>query len=148
MKINWARFLLGALVITVICFFTDGFMQERLLGDDWEAVYHRFGWLNAPPHTPTALIYFGIFEIGRGVLSMFLYVLMRGCCGAGPKTAVFAAIAAWFAFSLTGPAQFIPLGFFSQGLWFKAGAIQLLTSIIATLAGAALYKDARTPSAA
>ncbi|HTG92554.1 MAG TPA: hypothetical protein VL866_08215 [Pyrinomonadaceae bacterium] len=147
MKINWSRFLIGALVIAVICFFTDGFMHERLLSDDWEAVFHRFGGAE-PPHQPTALIYFGIFEIGRGVLSMFLYVLMRGCCGAGPKTAVFAAIAAWFAFSLTGPAQFIPLGFFSQGLWFKAGAIQLITSIVATLAGAALYKDARTPSTA
>jgi hypothetical protein len=94
------------------------------------------------------LIYFVIFELGRGFLSMFLYVLMRGCCGAGPKTAVFAAIAAWFAFSLTGPAQFIPLGFFSHALWIKAGAIQLIVSIVATLAGAALYKDARTPATA
>ncbi len=140
MKINWTRFAIGALVVTLICFLTDGFMHERLLGSEWEVVYHRFG-TSEPPHQPTSIIYFVIFEIGRGVLSMFLYVLMRGCCGAGPKTAVFAAIAAWFAFSLTGPAQFIPLGFFSHGLWFKAGAIQLITSIVATLAGAALYKD-------
>ena len=147
MKINWARFLIGALVITVICFLADGFMHERLLGNDWEDVYQRFGG-GEPPHQPTSLIYFVIFELGRGFLSMFLYVLMRGCCGAGPKTAVFAAIAAWFAFSLTGPAQFIPLGFFSHALWIKAGAIQLIVSIVATLAGAALYKDARTPATA
>ena len=143
MKINWARFVIGALVITVICFLTDGFMHERLLGTDWENVYRGLG-VAEPVHEPSGIVYFVVFEIGRGVLSMLLYVLMRGCCGAGPKTAVFAAIAAWFAFSLTGPAQFIPLGFFSQGLWFKAGAIQLITSIVATLAGAALYKDART----
>jgi hypothetical protein len=61
---------------------------------------------------------------------------------AGPKTAVLAGIAGWIAFSLTGPVQFIPLGFFSTTLWLKVGAFHLLTSIIATLAGAAIYKDA------
>ncbi|HSE33456.1 MAG TPA: hypothetical protein VLA93_17925 [Pyrinomonadaceae bacterium] len=147
MRINWSRFVIGALVATVICFFSDGFMHERLLANDWKNVYGAWG-ITEPQEHSTALIYFFIFEIGRGVLSMFLYVLMPGCCGAGPKTAVFAAIAAWFAFSLTAPAQFIPLGFFSNQLWLKAGAIQLVTSIIATLAGAALYKDARTQSTA
>ena len=141
MKINWARFLLGALVITLICFFTDGFMHERLLGADWKALFDGLG-VTPPSHEPSALIYFVIFDVGRGFVSMFLYVLMRGCCGAGPKTAVFAAIAAWFAFSVTCPAQFIPLGFLSTQLWLKAAAIQFLTSIISTLAGAALYKDA------
>jgi len=141
MKINWARFLLGALVITLICFFTDGFMHERLLGADWKALFDGLG-VTPPSHQPSALIYFVIFDVGRGFVSMFLYVLMRGCCGAGPKTAVFAAIAAWFAFSVTCPAQFIPLGFLSTQLWLKAAAIQFLTSIISTLAGAALYKDA------
>jgi hypothetical protein len=47
----------------------------------------------------------------------------------------------WIAFSLTGPAQFIPLGFFSNALWIKTAGFQLITSIVATLAGAALYKD-------
>ena len=143
MKINWARFAIGALVITVICFLTDGFMHERLLKTDWENVFSAIG-ASEPPHQPSALIYFVIFDIGRGVLSMFFYVLMRSCCGVGPKTAVFAAIAAWFAISVTTPAQFIPLGFLSTALWLKAAAIQLLTSIIATLAGAALYKGVRT----
>ncbi|HEX7295433.1 MAG TPA: hypothetical protein VF251_06755 [Pyrinomonadaceae bacterium] len=147
MKINWPRFLIGALIITVICFLSDGFMHEKLLSNDWKGIYSASGMTEPQEHS-TALIYFLIFEIGRGVLSMLLYVLMRGCCGAGPKTAVYAAIAAWFAFSLTGPAQFIPLGFFSHQLWLKAGAIQFITSVLATLAGAALYKDARSPSTA
>jgi hypothetical protein len=30
-------------------------------------------------------------------------------------------------------------------LWLKVGAIHLITSIIATIAGAALYKDSATP---
>jgi hypothetical protein len=79
---------------------------------------------------------------------MLLYVTMRAYFGAGPKTAVIAAVAGWIAFSLTGPAQFIPLGFFSTALWLKVGALHLVTSILAMLAGAALYKDAAQPAVA
>jgi hypothetical protein len=76
------------------------------------------------------------------------YVLMRAFFGAGPKTAVLAGIVGWIAFSLTGPTQFIPLGFFSNALWIKVGAIHLVTSIVATIAGAALYKDTARPAVA
>lgn len=145
MNINWARFVIGVLVITIICFVTDGFMHERLLSSDWESVYRGLG-ATEPPHQTSSLLYFLVLEIGRGVLSMLLYVLMRPHCGAGPKTAVCAAIVAWFAFSITGPAQYIPLGFFSNSLWLKASAIQLVTSIVATLAGAALYKETPRPA--
>lgn len=31
MKINWARFIVGILVVTLICFFSDGFYHEKLL---------------------------------------------------------------------------------------------------------------------
>lgn len=140
MNINWARFIIGVLVITIICFLTDGFMHERVLASEWESVYRGLG-ATEPPHQTSSLLYFLIFEIGRGVVSMLFYVLIRTPCGAGPKTAVCAAVAAWFAFSITGPAQFIPLGFFSNSLWLKASAIQLVTSIVATIAGAALYKE-------
>ena len=92
------------------------------------------------------MVYFAVFELGRAFTAMMFYVTMRAFFGAGPKTAVLAGIVGWIAFSLTGPVQFIPLGFFSNALWIKVGAIHLITSIIATIAGAALYKDAATPA--
>jgi hypothetical protein len=74
---------------------------------------------------------------------MTLYVLMRRCCKPGPKTAAIAGVVVWLAFSVTGPAQFIPLGFFSHALWLKVGAFHLVTSVIATIAGAAIYKEGK-----
>ncbi|HET6893060.1 MAG TPA: hypothetical protein VFH31_18285 [Pyrinomonadaceae bacterium] len=74
-------------------------------------------------------------------MSIFVYALMRSHFGPGPKTAALAGVAAWFAFSVTGPAQFIPLGFYSNALWIKVAAFQLITSILAAIAGAALYKE-------
>jgi hypothetical protein len=67
--------------------------------------------------------------------------MMRSRFGPGAKTAALAGVVAWLAFSLTGPAQFIPLGFFSNALWVKVGAFQLVTSIIATIVGASIYKE-------
>ncbi len=139
-RLNWPRLFLGILVAAVIMFLSDGFLHERLIPADWSAVYANLG-VAEPRHEGSGLLYFAIFELGRAFTAMFLYALMRSFFGAGPKTAVLAAIIGWIAFSVTGPAEFIPLGFYSTALWLKVAGYQLITSIIATIAGAALYRD-------
>lgn len=139
-KINWGRLIVGVLVAAVIMFLTDGFIHERLVNAEWRAVYDGLRAAEPEEHG-TSMVYFAVFELGRAFIAMLFYATMRTHFGAGPKTAVIAGIASWIAFSLTGPAQFIPLGFFSTALWLKVGALHLITSIIATIAGAALYKD-------
>jgi hypothetical protein len=141
-RINWIRLIIGGVIASVILFLTDGFFHERVVAADWLAVFTALG-TKPPVETPSSLLYFAIYEVGRGFLAMLLYVLMRSCCKPGPKTAALAGIVVWLAFSVTGPAQFIPLGFFSHALWLKVGAFHLVTSIIATIAGAAVYKEAQ-----
>ena len=145
--INWGRLILGSLIAAIIMFFTDGLIHETIAKADWTAVYNGLKAAEPEPHG-TSMVYFALFELGRGFTAIMFYVLMRAYFGAGPKTAVFAGILGWIAFSLTGPVQFIPLGFFSNALWLKVGAIHLITSILATIAGAALYKDASKPALA
>lgn len=146
-QINWGRLFLGSLVAAIIMFVTDGFIHESFVKADWTAVYDNLKTALPEPHR-TSMVYFAFFELGRGFTAMMFYVLMRAFFGAGPKTAVLAAIVGWIAFSLTAPVQFIPLGFFSNSLWIKVGAAHLVTSIVATIAGAALYKDAARPAVA
>jgi hypothetical protein len=143
-RINWSRLILGGVVAAIIMFFTDGFIHERLVRADWRAVYAGLRVAEPEPHG-MSMVYFGMYELGRGLISMLFYATMRTHFGPGPKTAVIAAIAGWIAFSLAGPAQFIPLGFFSTTLWMKVGAMHLVTSILATITGAAMYKDAARP---
>ena len=142
-KINWGRLLVGGLVAAIILFMTDGIFHERVVGADWKLVFDNLG-RPAPQHNAVNLVYFAVFEFGRGLISIYLYALMRQYSGPRPKTAVLAAVVAWIAFSVTGPAQFIPLGFYSNALWIKVGAFQLVTSIVAAIAGAALYRDVAT----
>ena len=146
-KINWGRLILGSLIAAIIMFLTDGFIHETIAKAVWKAVYEGLRATEPQPHG-LSMVYFALFELGRGFTAMMFYATMRAFFGAGPKTAVLAGIVGWIAFSLTGPVQFIPLGFFSNSLWFKVGAIHLITSIIATIAGAALYKDGATPAVA
>ena len=146
-QINWARLIVGTLIAAIIMFFTDGFIHEVIAKSDWHAIYAGLRAAEPAEHG-ASLVYFAVFELGRAFTAMFFYVTMRPFCGAGPKTAIVAGIIGWIASSLTGPVQFIPLGFFSIPLWLKVGAIQLVTSIIATIAGAALYKDATTRAVA
>jgi len=138
--INWNRVILGGLIAAIICFLTDGFLHESVLSADWKAIYAHLG-AREPQHSPAGMAYFVIFELGRGLIALFIYALMRQHFKPGPKTAALAGVVAWIAFSLTGPAQFIPLEFYSNALWGKVAAFQLVTSIIATIAGAAIYKD-------
>ena len=143
-NINWSRLLIGGLVASIIAFVTDGMLHEMVLQPDWQAVYAGLGVSHPPQEHGGHMIYFGLFELGRGFVSLFLYVMMRARFGPGPKTAVLAGVVAWIAFSVTGPAQFIPLGFLSNTVWCKMVAAQLVTSILAAVAGAALYKEQAT----
>jgi hypothetical protein len=140
-SINWFRLILGGLVAAIMMFFADGFIHERLVSAVWRAVYVGLRAAEPDAHG-SSLVYFALYELGRGFIARWLYATMRTHFGAGPKTAVLAGIASWIAFSLTGPAQFIPLGFFSNALWMKVGALHLVTSIVSTIVGAAMYKDA------
>jgi hypothetical protein len=143
-KINFGRLIIGGLVATVILFLTDGVLHEHVFHDYWEYVYQGLGAHEPQMGHGVAILYFLIFELGRAFLAIFLYVLMRPFYGAGPKTAVFAAIVAWLAFSVAGPAQFIPLGFYSRRLWVMVAGAQLVTSIVANLAAAWIYRDPAT----
>ena len=147
-SINWGRLIFGGLVAAIMMFFADGFIHERLVRTDWNAVYAGLNATMPEEQHGSSMVYFGLYELGRGLIAMLFYATMRTHFGAGPKTAGLAGIASWLAFSLTGPAQFIPLGFFSTALWMKVGAMHLVTSIVSTIVGAAMYKDAARPATA
>jgi hypothetical protein len=142
-RINWSRLIIGGVIATLILFVTDGVFHEHVVSADWKAVHDNLG-IPEGKHSGLGVLYFAVFELGRGFVSMFLYAMMRPHFKPGPKTAALAGVVAWIAFSVTGPAQFIPLGFFSNALWVKVAAFQLVTSILAAIAGAAVYKDANT----
>ena len=139
-NVNWGRFVLGALIVAAICFVSDGFLHQRVVDDQWQEVFGALG-AKFPEHAGWAIVWFVVFEAGRGFLTMYTYVLLRPRLGPGAKTATWAGVVAWVAYSLTGPAKFIPLGFYSESLWISVCLYQLVFSIIAAIVGAAPYGE-------
>jgi hypothetical protein len=139
-NVNWGKFVLGAVIVAVIAFISDGFLHQKLVNADWQAVYDALG-ATAPGHSGWKMVYFMIFEAGRGFLTLYVYVLLRTRLGPGVQTATWAGVVAWVAYSLTGPVQLIPIGFYSEALWIKVAAYQFVFSIVAAIAGAAPYGE-------
>ncbi len=139
-NVNWGRFILGALIVAAICFVSDGFLHQKVVNDQWMELTAALG-ITMKEHAGWTMVYFVIFEAGRGFLTMYVYVLLRPRLGPSATTATWAGVVAWVAYSLTGPAQFIPLGFYSEGLWISVAAYQLVFSNVAAIAGAAPYKE-------
>ena len=141
-RVNWARLLAGGVVATLICFATDGVMHNQLLEADWARLFEALSAQPPQQHEHAmALISFFDYELGRGVGAVFIYVMMRARYGPGPRTAIWAGLVIWLICSVSGPAQFIPLGFYSHALWWKVGSVQLVTTLAGALAGAAIYRE-------
>ncbi|MBK9214198.1 MAG: hypothetical protein IPM59_01135 [Chloracidobacterium sp.] len=143
-KINFGRLFIGGLIASVLLFLSDGFLHENIVKQYWEFLYQGLGTRMPSESHAISLVYFFIFELGRGFLAIFLYVLMRPFHGPGPKTAIIAAIVAWITCSITGPAEFIPLGFYGRRMWLIIAGYQLVTSIVANLLAAWIYRDPAT----
>ena len=121
-NVNWGRFVLGALIVAAICFVSDGFLHQKVVNEQWEAVVAALGG-SFKEHAGWSMVYFVIFEMGRGFLTMYVYVLLRPRLGPSATTATWAGVVAWVAYSLTGPVQFIPLGFYSESLWISVARL-------------------------
>ncbi len=73
---------------------------------------------------------------------VWLYAAIRPRYGAGPKTAVWAGLAVWVAGVLLPNAVFMgAAGLFPASLTVMTTAAGIVELVVATLAGAALYKE-------
>src|SRR6185503_15185734 len=114
-QLNWSRIIIGGLIAAIILFLSDGFFHEGVVGADWKAGYAALG-ANEPQHSASGMAYFAIFELGRGMISILIYALMRPFFKPGPKTAVLAGIVTWLAFLVTGLSQVIQLKLYAKAL--------------------------------
>ncbi len=137
--VNGWRFTTGVVAAAAILLVSDGILHQRVVTALWHDVYDALG-ATPPDHSGVGIVWFILYEAGRGFLALLLYVLLRRRQGPGAKTAALAGVVTWFAFSLAGPAQLIPIGFSSAELWLAIAAWQFVFTVIAAIAGAAIAR--------
>jgi hypothetical protein len=136
-KINWSRVLLGGLLAGVIINAVEAIMNGVVLGRDWEAAMKALG----RTMSPNTLVVFIIWGFLAGISAIWLYAAARPRFGPGAKTAVLTGFAFWiFCYALPTLGQWA-FGVFPQRLLIIGTLAGLVEVILASVAGAALYKE-------
>jgi len=137
-KINWTRVLLGGLLAGVIInlfeFVTNGVVLRR----DWAEAMKALG---RSAMAPSALVVFVIWGFLVGISAIWLYAAARPRFGPGVKTAALTGFAFWvFAYALPTLGNWA-LGLFPKRLLVIGVLVGLVEVILASVAGAWLYKE-------
>lgn len=138
-KINFGRVLLGGLVAGLILNIGEFVLNDKVLGTQMKAFFLKHGFDD--PGGNFIAIAVGLTFV-LGIVVVWLYALIRPRLGAGPKTAIVAALIAWLGIYLycgviNGLLFGIPLN--AMLLILVWGLVEY---ILAAIAGAWCYKEA------
>jgi hypothetical protein len=138
-RINYGRLIAGAVLAAVFYFIADGFIHGAILGEYHMAAVTNAGYPLKPYNT--AYIYFAIFDLGKGLVAMLIYVTARVPCKPGPKTAVVAGLIAWLAIEVLPSISWMPFPFYHKSFWVKVMALEILPMVVGAILGAWIYKE-------
>lgn len=143
---NWKRIALGGLVCGIVLFLLEGVAGLVVTEKIYTAMMQRLH-LTMPSDTP-AIIVDVVISFLYATLIAWLYAAMRPRYGAGPKTALRAAVAAWVPLHVVGVAYQVDLKMMPvrDGLVLSITAL-VMCSIVALIAGA-LYRETNAAKAA
>lgn len=136
--INLARVLIGGIVAGVVANAGDYLVNQVILVEDGTQLAQRLNLDQAQvAASGTTWI---VVNVLYGLLLVFAYAAMRPRFGPGPRTAVISALTLYLAVTviLVG---FMAMGMFVQDAFMRSAALQLLVTLAASLAGAAVYKE-------
>ena len=137
-KINWVRVILGGVVAGVIINIFEYLLNGVILAKDMEAAISALGRQMGGGQ----LAMFTVWGFLVGIVAVWLYAGIRPRFGAGPKTALFAALAVWGLAYLLASVTPMALHLFPRRLLAIGLAVGLVEVIVGTIAGARLYREA------
>jgi peptidoglycan/LPS O-acetylase OafA/YrhL len=143
MAINTKRVIIAGLaaglVMNILDFIMNGFIFADRMTAEMNAFKPGMGDAMAQMDTNTMIGYV-IMDFVLGMLIAYTYAAMRPRFGAGPKTAIIAAVVLWI-FAGIISANYLIMGMMSQGLWWSVAIAYMVCLIIAALVAGAVYKE-------
>jgi hypothetical protein len=139
-KINVGRVILGGIVAGIVIDVLDYLVDGIWLAPKWAVGNKALGLGN---FSSNQVIWFNVLGIITGIALIWLYAAIRPRFGAGVKTAIVAGIAVWLITALLPNAGYMWVGgLYSHQLATLTTFGGLVYTLIAAVAGAALYKEA------
>ncbi len=137
--INWTRVLLGGIAAGIIIDVIEFLLHGVVLASDWRQAMANLG--RPMQETVGDMVFYVLLGLIYGILAVWLYAAIRPRYGAGPLTALVAGFALWLLAYLLPTLSWMALNLFPGRLLAIALLVGLVEILIATLAGAWLYKE-------
>lgn len=136
--INKRRVLLGGLLAGLVSNVSGIALAHFVLREDLLALMRAAGISSFPAHVGVEHL---LTRFGIGILLVWLYAAIRPRFGAGPRTAVYAGLAAWFFAQLVPTLALSTWSVIPTRVLVVAPLWGLFEMVLATLAGAWVYKE-------
>ena len=138
-RMNVPRIILGGVVAGILCFIGDGVIHGVLLRDYWVQIMANIG--RKVTEDPSHMVYYAVYDLAKALVGVWLYAAIRPRFGAGPRTAVIAAVATWALVIPIALLGLIPSGFFGRRFALAWSLEGLVVMVIAIVIGAWLYRE-------
>jgi hypothetical protein len=139
-KINLGRVILGGLAAGIVLAILESIVEGVFLAGQWGVAMKALGKPEAM--SVKQIVAYNVLSLGIGIVAVWLYAAMRPRFGPGPKTALLAGFTLWLAAYAIPSAPLAFQHIFPLGLELIDIAIGLAVVLIATVAGACVYKEA------
>jgi hypothetical protein len=138
--INIQKVVVGGIVAGVVANVVDMATNYFVMMDDMKAMADRLHLDASLLTSPAGMIPWIVVDFVVGILGVFTYAAMRPRFGPGPKTAVIAALTIYVGITavLYG---FTSMGVFPMNTYVKGSVCALISAVLSTVAGAAVYKE-------
>ena len=138
-KINWGRVILGGIVAGIVINLSEWVLNELVMKEKWQAAMTALGKTQAM--TTNNIIVWNLWGFLAGIGAVWLYAAIRPRYGPGAGTAGKAGVAVWFFAHLLATIVMLNLGLFPRDLVMIPLVWTLVETILATVAGAWIYKE-------
>lgn len=138
-SINLGRVLLGGFVAGIVVNVFEFVLNGVLLADQWPGVMAS---INRPALSMHDIVAFNIFGFVIGIAAVWTYAAIRPRFGAGVKTAIYAGALTWVTAYFLATTTPVIMGVFPLRMACVLVAVGLVEIVVATIAGAWLYKEA------
>ena len=137
-RISLGRVILGGLIAGVVINVFEYFLNGVVLASQWTDLMAS---LHRPAIGMNQIIVYNVMDFALGLAAVWTYAAMRPRFGAGPKTAVYAALLIWVVGYALADASTYVSGLFTSAIFLTLIGVGLIEIVVATVVGAYLYKE-------
>lgn len=137
-KIDTGRVILGGIVAGIIIDIFEYVLNGIVLSAQWVAVSSAH---SLPTMTTNQIVIFNILGLITGIAAVWTYAAIRPRFIPGPATAVYAALVIWVVGYLLPDIFNEVIGLVPMSMTVTMIVVGLVEIIVATVAGAYLYKE-------